>query len=100
MIEQEHETQSNPAHDPGLGLSGIWVLDILEGGFLEDRDVFVDLEGGGPDDMNVDTGGNLSVAAKNPSEQAFHIYSPKGELSCRQTLAGEGETKLERFTGP
>ena len=82
-IEQERETLANPVYDPGQGLNRIWVFDILEDGSLGDRQVFADLEGGGPDGMNVDTNGNLYVAVRNPSDQAFHVYSPDGDLIAK-----------------
>ncbi|MEP4803305.1 MAG: SMP-30/gluconolactonase/LRE family protein [Hyphomicrobiales bacterium] len=82
-IEQERATLSSPAYDPGLGLNRIWVFDIMEDGSLGERQVFVDLEGGGPDGMNIDTKGNLYVAVRNPNEQAFHVYSPEGLLIAK-----------------
>lgn len=82
-IEQEKTTLSSPAYDPGLGLNRIWVFDIQPDGSLGKRRLFVDLEGGGPDGMNVDTNGNLYVAVRNPTDQAFHVYSPEGEMLAK-----------------
>ena len=82
-VETEKEHLAEPAYDPGIGLNKVWVFDILKDGSLGKRRVFVDLEGGGPDGMNVDTNGNLYVAVRNPKDQAFHVYSPEAKLLAK-----------------
>ncbi len=88
-IEAEKGQLAEPAYDSGLGLNRIWVFDIKADGSLSNRQVFVDLEGGGPDGMNVDSKGNVYVAVRNPADQAFHVYSPAGKQVAKIPVAEE-----------
>lgn len=79
IVERESKSLAQPAYDSGTGLNRVWVFDLSPEGKVSNRRVFVDLEDGGPDGMNVDSKGNLYVAVRNSSDQAFHVYSPDGK---------------------
>ena len=83
VVERESKTLAQPTYDSGKGLNRVWVFDLKEDGSIANRRVFVDLEEGGPDGMNVDAKGNLYVAVRNPTDQAFHVYSPEGKLLAK-----------------
>lgn len=83
VVERESKSLAQPAYDSGKGLNRVWVFDLNEDGSVANRRVFVDLEDGGPDGMNVDAKGNLYVAVRNPADQAFQVYSPEGRLLAK-----------------
>lgn len=83
VVERESKSLAQPAYDSGKGLNRVWVFHLKEDGSVANRRVFVDLEYGGPDGMNVDAKGNLYVAVRNPADQAFRVYSPEGKLLAK-----------------
>lgn len=83
VAEAEKDQTALPTYEAGQGLNRIWVFDLREDGTLANRRVFVDLPDGGPDGINIDAGGNVYAAVRNPADPAFHVYSPDGKLLAK-----------------